>query len=125
MDPNSGAVLQLFTVPTGSYPNGVAVDSAGSVYASDTVQNSVYMWAANGTLLNIFAFGPNAEPFLYPRGLAVDNNFNIYVTDGGNNRIVVLQKSGGGSNGAASVLRQSALQWAVLVAAMCVLAVLL
>ncbi len=61
-----------------SYPNGVAVDSAGVLYVTDR---------GNGALRRIVSVGTNwvvstiATGFLSPGGCAVDSAGNIYVAD--------------------------------------------
>jgi serine/threonine protein kinase, bacterial len=67
------------------FPSGIAVDSTGSVYVTDAMNNRV---------LKLAAGSPNQEvlPFtglIGPNGVAVDSTGNVYVIDGGN-RVVRL-----------------------------------
>lgn len=93
-------------------PQAVALDTSVSppiLYVSDYGNNRVLAWKnaasfSNGQtadmaigqpdLLTTFAEGPGASGSNYttgltrPSGLAVDNNGNLYVADGGNNRVL-------------------------------------
>jgi serine/threonine-protein kinase len=67
-------------------PDGVVVDTAGSVYVADSGNNRV-MKLASG------ANDPTVLPFTglnRPAGLAVDSNRGLYVTDQHNNRVLKL-----------------------------------
>jgi sugar lactone lactonase YvrE len=68
-------------------PNGVAVDAAGNVYASDGARNVVIEIPS--------ASGPGSAPFALnfpglsaPAGLALDANGNLYVADSGNKQVL-------------------------------------
>jgi len=72
-------------------PWGVALDSSGNLYISDSFSNSVdEVLAANGYLTTIFPVNGPAQPFLFiiPRGLAVDSELNLYVADITGNRVL-------------------------------------
>jgi serine/threonine-protein kinase len=77
------------TVPpfTGlSNPIGVAVDTAGNLYVSDTGNNRVLKLGAGSSTQSPLPFtGLNN-----PDGVAVDAAGNLYVTDRGNNRVLKL-----------------------------------
>jgi sugar lactone lactonase YvrE len=77
-----------------SYPEGVAVDSAGNVYISDLLNNRVRMVTPTGT---IATFAGNGVPGFggdggaaasaqlnQPAGLAVDSSGNVYIADSNN-----------------------------------------
>lgn len=79
------------TMPfTGLYPNGVAVDAAGSLYVTDYVNNRVLKLAAgSGT--------PTVLPFTGLRGpsaIAVDTAGNIYVIADGHRAVELAAGSG-------------------------------
>ncbi len=80
-----------------SFPDGVAVDSAGNVYIALNASNRIRKVSPDGTITPYAGNGnrgfsgdggPAAQAMLYaPRGLAVDSANNLYVADTANNRI--------------------------------------
>jgi sugar lactone lactonase YvrE len=85
------------------FPNGVAVDSAGNVYVTDTVNNTIRTITPSG-VVNTFAglagsLGSgdgtgSAASFTSPQGVAVDSAGNVYVADTGNYTIRKITPSG-------------------------------
>ncbi|MFY9768397.1 MAG: serine/threonine protein kinase, partial [Mycobacterium sp.] len=67
-------------------PAGVAVDSAGAVYVTDTGNNRVLKLTADSTTPTVLPFTGLGRP----EAVAVDPGGNLYVTDTGNNRVVKL-----------------------------------
>ena len=72
-------------------PNGVAVDSAGNVFVSDSSGNAV--WEAPAVV------SQSTPPFTLsftglssPAGLALDANGNLYVADSGNKQILSMNR---------------------------------
>ncbi len=66
-------------------PQGLAVDNAGAVYATD-FNNTVVKLVAGSNNQTLLPFtGLN-----YPEGVAVDVQGNVYVADRGNNRVLKL-----------------------------------
>jgi len=77
-------------------PFGIAVDSAGNVYVSDTANNDIRKITVGHVVTTLAGLPGNAgntdgsgsdARFWSPQGLAVDSAGNIYVADTGNNAI--------------------------------------
>lgn len=70
------------------FPGGVTVDSAGNVYVSDTHNNRIQKFTAEGIFLMRWGgAGTNAGCFDYPQGLTTDRAGYVYVCDTHNHRI--------------------------------------
>lgn len=78
-----------------NHPNGVAVDSRGNVFVSDSYNNAIRKISPVGAVSTLagsrtegFANGFGAmASFNSPLGVAVDSSGNVYVADAGNNAI--------------------------------------
>ena len=73
-------------------PAAVATDKDGLIYVTESGNNRVQVFDANGTskkILKIDGGGSLNQPF----GVAVDDNGNVWVGDKGNNRIVCFGES--------------------------------
>jgi serine/threonine-protein kinase len=82
----AGSDTQAVLPFTGLYnPAGVAVDSAGTLYVTDTGNSRVVKLAAGATTQTVLPFTGLGGP----TGVAVDGAGNLYVTDGGGNERVV------------------------------------
>ena len=79
-------------------PAGLAIDSAGDIYIADgnrireVFASSSYIFTIAGS--GSYGFGGDGGPATsaalypgYPTGLTVDSADNLYIADGGNNRI--------------------------------------
>lgn len=108
------------------FPNSLTVDSAGTIYVTDTVNNSIRRIAppnvvttlagAAGSLGTADGIGV-AAGFTSPQGVAVDNAGNVYVADTGNftvrkitpgaavTTLAGLARNGGSSDGTGSAAR--------------------
>jgi sugar lactone lactonase YvrE len=85
-------------------PMGLALDSTGNLYASDTWNHRVRRIAADGTVTTIAGIGTpgfsgdrgRAEDaqLSYPMGLALDSAGNLYIADQGNSRIRKIKPDG-------------------------------
>jgi len=73
---------------------GVAVDSAGDIFATGYNASDSYLWELPaGTPLKQPWENPQDNPYT-GLGLVVDTNGNLYVADAANNRIVMLTQAG-------------------------------
>ena len=87
----SGIVLQIYSGNLLS-PVGVAVDSLGYVYVSDSLDR-ISKFNANGTVVQVFT---STEPSLSrPVQLALDSTGGLYVADSGNGRVVKFSSTNG------------------------------
>jgi sugar lactone lactonase YvrE len=68
-------------------PNGVAVDAAGNVYASDSVGNQVVEVPSASGVNPTFSL--NLPGLKAPAGLALDASGNLYIADSGNGQVMV------------------------------------
>lgn len=85
-------------------PSGLALDSAGNLYISDTDNHRIRRVSSNGTITTIAGTGQGTysgdggaavSASLYlPEGLAIDGAGNLYIADLGNNRIRRINTQG-------------------------------
>jgi sugar lactone lactonase YvrE len=85
--------------PSGTFnePWGVAVGPDGSVYVTDTWNNRIQKFTADGKFITMWGtggLGDTPTSFYGPRGIAVDANGRVYITDTGNKRVVVFDQDG-------------------------------
>ncbi len=75
---------------------GIATDSAGNVYVTDTALERVQKFTSDGTYVTQWGIlGSGNGQFDYPYGIAVDSSGNVYVADWENNRIEKFTSAGG------------------------------
>jgi len=83
-------------------PWGIAIADDGTVYVADTWNHRIQAFDPEGVPLNswgsfVSTEGGLGQPGVFwgPRGIAVDNNGNLFVTDTGNKRVQVFDPNGG------------------------------
>src|SRR5580658_5772971 len=76
-------------------PQGVALDADGNVYVTDTLNDRVEVFDADGGFIS--TFGKNGDGpgfFERPKGIAVDSDGHIWVADEVQDRLQVFDKDG-------------------------------
>jgi DNA-binding beta-propeller fold protein YncE len=76
-------------------PQDVAVDSDGNVYVTDTLNNRVEIFDADGNFIS--TFGKNGDGpgyFTRPKGIAIDSDGHIWVADEVQDRLQVFNREG-------------------------------
>jgi DNA-binding beta-propeller fold protein YncE len=76
-------------------PQGVAVDADGNVYVTDTLNDRVEIFDADGNFIS--TFGKNGDGpgfFERPKGIAIDGDGHIWVADEVQDRLQVFNKDG-------------------------------
>ena len=76
-------------------PQGVALDGEGNVYVTDTMNNRVEIFDADGNFIS--AFGKNGDGpgyFARPKGIAIDGDGHIWVADQIQDRLQVFNRDG-------------------------------
>ena len=76
-------------------PSDVVVNSSGTIYAVDGVNNRVLAYDINGYFLFSFGKGGSGDgEFNAPVGIGISNNGSIYVADRGNRRVQFFNSKG-------------------------------
>jgi DNA-binding beta-propeller fold protein YncE len=78
-----------------NFPTYVAVDAAGNVYVSDTLNSRVQKFSPEGEFMTSFGqLGTNWGEFDKPKGVAVDSFGNVYVADSGWSNVQIFNPKG-------------------------------
>ena len=78
-----------------SLPEGVAVDKDGNVYVTDTFNDRVEVFDADGEFISTFGQNGDAPAnFERPKGIAIDCDGHIWVVDAGQNMVKVYNNKG-------------------------------
>lgn len=76
-------------------PQGVAVDTDGNVYVTDTLNNRVEIFDADGNFISTFGkAGDGPGYFARPKGIAIDPDGHIWVADEMQDRLQVFNREG-------------------------------
>ena len=91
----SGHKHTLTDPGTFSQPTHVALDGDGNVYVTDTLNNRVEIFDADGQFISEFGkAGDGPGFFARPKGIAVDCDGHIWVVDGAQSRVQVFDREG-------------------------------
>jgi DNA-binding beta-propeller fold protein YncE len=76
-------------------PQGAAVDADGNLYVTDTLNNRVEIFDADGNFVSEFGkHGDGPGYFARPKGIAIDADGHIWVADQMNDTLQVFNKDG-------------------------------
>ena len=78
-----------------SKPTNVAVDKDGNVYVTDTLNDRVEIFDADGNFIRTFGKpGDGPGYFARPKGIAIDGDGHVWVADGVQDRVQVFTPEG-------------------------------
>jgi DNA-binding beta-propeller fold protein YncE len=76
-------------------PQGVALDNDGNVYVTDTLNNRVEIFDADGNFISEFGKHGDGPGYLArPKGIAIDGDGHIWVADEVEDRLQVFNREG-------------------------------
>jgi hypothetical protein len=74
-------------------PQGIAIDALGTLYVSDTENNSIRIITPDFKVSTLIS--PDSGDLNFPTGIDVDISGNVYVADTSNNLVRIIAKSDG------------------------------
>ncbi|MDD4137551.1 MAG: 6-bladed beta-propeller [Methanoregula sp.] len=77
--------------------NGVAIDSSGNIYVTDTGNNKIREFSSDGSMIaywNLKGTEPGQVDVASACGIAVDSSRNVYITDRENNTVLKFTTRG-------------------------------
>lgn len=76
-------------------PTNAAVDVDGNLYVTDTLNNRIQIFDADGNFISMFGkAGDGPAFFARPKGVAVDRDGHIWVADANQDRVKIFDKQG-------------------------------
>ena len=76
-------------------PQGIAIDKDGNIYVTDTLNNRVEIFDADGNFISLFGkHGDGPGYFARPKGIAVDSDGHVWVADEMEDRLQVFNRDG-------------------------------
>lgn len=76
-------------------PQGIAIDSDNNIYVTDTLNNRVEIFDADGNFISEFGkHGDGPGYFARPKGIAVDSDGHVWVADEMEDRLQVFNREG-------------------------------
>ena len=76
-------------------PTNVALDKDGNVYISDTLNNRIQIFDADGNFVSMFGKAGDAPgTFQRPKGVAIDSDGHIWVVDASQCNVQIYDKEG-------------------------------
>ena len=90
-----GRKHELTTPGDFSKPAAAAVDAEGNLYVTDTMNNRIEIFDADGQFVSTFGkAGDGPGYFARPKGVAIDGDGHVWVADGMQDRVQVFTKEG-------------------------------
>jgi streptogramin lyase len=87
----TGSLLTSWSLDIGQgmgTPAGIAVNSQGQVYITDSTYSQVHFYSAAGSFITKFgSYGTSVGTFATPIGIAIDTSDRVYVVDFNNSRV--------------------------------------
>jgi sugar lactone lactonase YvrE len=91
----AGGKHELTTPGDFSYPTNAAVDKDGNLYVSDTFNNRIEVFDADGEFIRQFGkAGDGPGYFARPKGIALDSDGHVWVGDAVQDRVQVFSPEG-------------------------------